>query len=666
MKTKSILFVVFLFTCLLSQESREFRKSEMMSYDYLQKANKNNYPGDPNIDVSFYKLHITILYDIKKILGETRIDAVSLIDGLNSINLELINNFSIDSIKMNNIKVNFTHSSDKIHIELDSAYNLNKKISLTIYYYGSPGSTGFGSFQFYDSRKNKTTVWSLSQPYGARDWWPSKNDLGDKADSSEVWITGSNYFNSVSNGVLTEVIDNPDKSKTYKWKNKYPIADYLISIAMCNYVEIKDYFHYSPKDSMLVIHYVYPGEDTDANKSALKRTLDALSIFSDLFGPYPWLDQKYGHVRCGFGGGMEHQTVASMGGYSELLIVHELAHQWFGDLITCRDWQNIWLNEGFATFAEGLYLEKMYGWNRYTSYIADEMSWAKPAVGTIYVQDISTKDEIFDSRRSYSKGGVVLHMLRGVVGDSVFFRALKKYATDTRFMYGNTVTEDFQGVMETESGQDLDYFFNEWIYGENYPKYTSSWYSIDLGNGNYRVKLSINQNQNSNPMFFTMPIQVAITTSAMDTLVTLFNNQQKQYFEIDVIGQPVSLVLDPNNWILKESTLTTDIPNETIPEKYILYQNYPNPFNPSTKIKYVIPDVGAYRSAQGGTPVQLKIYDILGNEVATLVNEVKEAGIYEVDFPNSLEVNSTLPSGIYFYQLRSGNFTSTMQMLLMK
>jgi aminopeptidase N len=560
---------------------------------------------------------------------------------------------------MNNAKVNFTHSSDKINIVLDSVYNLNDKFSLTIFYIGTPGNTGFGSFNFFDSRKNKTTVWSLSQPYGARDWWPSKNDLADKADSSEVWITGSSYFNSVSNGVLTEIVSNPDGSKTYKWKNKYPIADYLISIAMCNYVEIKDYFHYSPTDSMLVIHYVYPGEDTDANKAALKKTLDALSIFSDMFGPYPWLDQKYGHVRCGFGGGMEHQTIASVGGYSEMLIVHELAHQWFGDLITCKDWQNIWLNEGFATYAEGLYLEKLYGWNSYSSYIAGEMSWAKLATGTVYCQDISTKDEIFDSQRSYSKGGVVLHMLRGVVGDSVFFRGLKKYATDPRFMYGNTVTKDFQSVMENESGKDLDYFFNEWIYGENYPVYKCNWNYSDIGNGIYKVKLAVNQDQNSNPAFFTMPIKVAIATSTTDTTVTVFNNLQKQYFEMDVKGHPLSITIDPDNWIMKDTSLTTGIEPEFEPDDFVLYQNYPNPFNPTTTIKFSVPGLIVPGFSQ--QMVTLKVFDILGSEVTTLMNEFKTPGNYEVELDGS-----NLTSGIYFYQLRSGNFISTKHMVLLK
>ncbi len=655
MRTKTILFLIIFYSLILPQESREFRKSEMLKYNILEKSNKINYPGDPNFDVKFYKLHVTILYDVKKIAGETRIDAQSLVNGLTSINLELINNFTIDSIRMNNAKVNFTHSSDKINIVLDSTYNLNEKFSLTIYYIGAPGYTGFGSFNFYDSYKNKTTVWSLSQPYGARDWWPSKNDLGDKADSSEVWITGSNYFNSVSNGVLTEIINNPDGSKTYKWKNRYPISDYLISIAMCNYVEIKDYFHYSPTDSMLVIHYVYPGEDTDANKTALKKTLDALTVFSDLFGPYPWLDQKYGHARCGFGGGMEHQTIASMGGFSEMLIVHELAHQWFGDLITCKDWQNIWLNEGFATYAEGLYLEKMYGWNRYSSYIADEMYWAKPATGTVYCQDISTKDEIFDSRRSYSKGGIVLHMLRGVLGDSVFFKGLKSYATDPRFMYGNTVTEDFQSVMENESGKDLDYFFREWIYGEKYPVYKCNWNYSDIGNGLYKVKLAINQNLNSNPAFFTMPVKVAIKTSVTDTVVTVFNNLQKQYFEIDVKGNPLSLTVDPDNWIMKDLSLTTGIEPELELNDFMLYQNYPNPFNPTTKLKFTLPAV------ETSYMTSLRVYNILGKEIITLINKELSAGTYEVDF-----TGQNLSSGIYFYTLRAGSLIESRSMILLK
>jgi len=246
-------------------------------------------------------------------------------------------------------------------------------------------------------------------------------------------------------------------------------------------------------------------------------------------------------------------------------------------------------------------------------------------------------------------------MLRGVLGDSVFFKGLKSYATDPRFMYGNTVTEDFQSVMENVSGKDLDYFFREWIYGEKYPVYKCNWNFSDIGNGLYKVKLAINQNQNSNPAFFTMPVKVAIKTSVTDTVVTVFNNLQKQYFEIDVKGNPLSLTVDPDNWIMKDLSLTTGIEPELELNDFALYQNYPNPFNPTTTIKFTLPNV------KTSYMTSLRIYNILGKEIITLINKELAAGTYEVDF-----TGQNLSSGIYFYQLQSGNFISTKHMLLLK
>jgi aminopeptidase N len=322
-------------------------------------------------------------------------------------------------------------------------------------------------------------------------------------------------------------------------------------------------------------------------------------------------------------------------------------------MITCKDWHHIWLNEGFATYSEGVYLEAKNGQNAYNQFINSEMNSAKNANGTIWVQNINSVGEIFNGSRSYAKGAVVLHMLRGVVGDSsTFFDIMRTYSSDPDLKYGVATTEDFQAIAESVYGQSLDYFFQEWIYGEKYPRYTAGWSKTHLSGNEYRVNLTISQVVNSNPSFFTMPVQIKINTSLGDTITTVFNNQQNQDFEIIVSGEPTSLVFDPNNFILKTVTIVANVDDFIHPYEYALEQNYPNPFNPSTKIKYQIADAGF---------VNLQVYDVLGNEVATLISKEMQAGSYEVEFDAS-----NLPSGIYYYTLSAGSYMQTKKMVLLR
>ncbi|HSP87164.1 MAG TPA: M1 family aminopeptidase, partial [Ignavibacteriaceae bacterium] len=426
------------------------------------------------------------------------------------------------------------------------------------------------------------------------------------------------------------------------------------------YQQYNTYFHYGVSDSMLISHFVYP-ESFNSAKQFLDETDNMIAVFSEKFGLYPFINEKYGHAEIEGGTSMEHQTCSSMGWFGTSVVSHELAHQWFGDKITCKDWHHIWLNEGFATYLESIYLEAKSGISAYNSQIQSEMNQAKNANGSIWVQNISSVGQIFNGSRSYAKGACVLHMLRGVVGDSTFFNIMRTYSDHPSVAYGVATTEDFQSVAEDVSNIDLDYFFQEWIYGENYPKYSINWSRNELGGNIFQVNLNIVQNTNSNPNYFTMPIKIKINTSAGDTVVTLFNNAQNQNFQLNVTGNPTSINFDYGNWILKDVlNISTGVENTFSPDKFSLMQNYPNPFNPKTTISYQV---------ASKSHVTLKIYNILGNEVATLVNEVQSAGEYKVDFNAE-----TLSSGVYFYKLTASNpesgseqvFSETRKLILMK
>lgn len=620
-------------------------------FNRLKKLVEVNYPGDPKYDVKYYKLDLTINHTSQTISGNITCNAKVVQSNVTEIYYDFINSMIVDSVLFNGNNTSFSRGTNTVVVQTNTSLNQGDDFTTVVYYHGTPASGGFGSFKF-SSQGGYPLIWSLSEPYGAKDWWVVKDTPADKADSADIWLTVSTSLTPVSNGNLMEVVNNGNGTHTYKWHVSYPIAPYLVSLAITNYALYTNYYHYSPTDSMPVTHYLYPSS-LNSNISQLNKTPGMIEIFAERFGEYPFINEKYGHAQFGWGGGMEHQTISSMGGFGDGLIAHELAHMWYGDNITCKDWHHIWLNEGFATMGEGLIYEAWNGKAAYNSYIADEMYYAKFASGTIYVQDISSEWEIFNSYRTYSKACVVLHMLRGIVGDSTFFNILRTYSYDPSVAYGNAVTEDFQAIAENVSGLDLNYFFQQWIYGVNYPTYSVVWSKNSLGGNLYDLALKITQSSNSNPSFFTMPIQIKVNSSTGDTIITVFNNAQVQNFNLTVANEPISITVDPNNWILKTiNSVVVGIEDEMQPQTFSLEQNYPNPFNPVTKIKFTL---------ASNEYTTLKVYDIIGKEITTLVNNQMEKGHYEINFDAS-----NLPSGVYFYTLNAGGYKETRKMILMR
>ncbi len=625
---------------------------EKCQYERSIALSKTLYPGDSTIDVKYYKLDLTLTYSPDYLKGSVRIDAVPAENLLDNFFLDLSNNLDVDSVLSDNVNLTFIHQDNKLNITLPRIYQHNEKFSVVVYYQGVPQSNGLGSFEF-GSHNGKPAIWTLSEPYGARDWWPCKDNPDDKADSSQVNINCANNLIPVSNGVLQKIEEYRNGTHTYFWFNKYPIANYLISMTVTNYTVYRTYFHYAPNDSVLQVNYIYP-ENFDGLKTLLDKTVNMLAIFSNRYGLYPFIDQKYGQAEFGWSGGMEHQTITSLGSFGESIMAHELAHQWFGDMITCKNWHEIWMNEGFATYSEAVYSEAVNE-SSYGSYIATLMDYAKTADGSVYADDISSPAIIFDYARSYAKGAMVLHMLRGIAGDSTFFRIMKAYASSSSLRYKNASTGDFENVADSVSGTDLSYFFNEWVYGVNYPHYTFSWKFQKGNNNDYKIIFKLTQADNVRPDFFTMPVDIKIHTTSADTTVRIFNNQKSQEFDFDVTGRPEYLTFDPGNWIMKDVNSADSI-DITKPSAFILEQNYPNPFNPSTTIQYEIPV-----STKGFVPVKITVYNTLGQQVAVLVNEEKAAGTYQVE----LRIPE-LSSGIYYYRFTTPGYSVTKKMVVEK
>ncbi len=595
-------------------------------------------------DVTYYLLQLNVETSPQLLEGNVTVSGICTTDSASLLTLDLMNTMQIDSVIMNGAQTPFIQYASSFSITLDRTYRRGEKISAEIYYRGSPVATGFGSFVF-SSHNGVPWVWTLSEPFGARDWWPCKDEPGDKADSADIIVTCDSNLVAGSNGILVSETTAGAK-KTYHWKERYPIASYLISLAITNYVRFSSWFHYSVNDSMEIQNFVLPEHEANA-RAELPSMVDMLSIYSELYGLYPFIKEKYGVAEFG-SGGMEHQTLTSIGTttggtFDEETLAHEMAHQWFGDMITCRTWSDLWLNEGFAVYSVALFREKKYGTDAYWNYIRTQLTPALSASGRTGVPDTTSARTLFNNPLIYEKGAWVLHMLRHVLGDSVFFRAMFEYAQNTSLRYGTASTQDFESVCESVSGKDLGYFFNEWVYGENYPRYLYSW-TQNAG----AVAITLEQFGGSNPVFFTMPVDIRLNGENWDTTVTVFNDSLEQKFIVTVPRTITSAVLDPDGWMMKGVLPASDLP----PATFSLSQNFPNPFNPKTVITYQLP-VSSY--------VTLEVFDVLGRNVATLVNEKKQPGTYSAEWDASRAA-----SGIYFYRLTAGTFSATKKMAVVK
>jgi len=637
-----VLLTLFLLSTVVDAQENQTGKwklpeHNLRKYQWLANSEKMNYPGDQTIDVIYYKLDLMVTSLPDYIKGSVTIFARVDTTNIDSLFLDLAQNMIVDSIILHEtIRAQFNHIEDKINIRLDQNYLFNDTITLSVYYQGLPNSTSTGLGFIFRFHNGDPVIFSCSEPYFANYWWPCKDTPSDKADSADIILTVDTSLIPVSNGSLKSIIHNNNGTHTYSWKVSYPIAQYLISVAISNYQLYTNYYVYSENDSLVITNYLYPESYTTQNISKLDLVPEMLGVFTSLFGEYPFINEKYGHAECY--ADMEHQTIASLVAFEENLMAHETAHQWFGDKITCKDWHNIWLNESFATIGTSLWKELKYGSTAYNQYILNLMNTSKSLNNSVWVEDITNVGNIF-SLETYVKGAVVLHMLRGVLGDTLFFKTLFDYSNDPELAYSVAATEDFQRVAEDVYGEDLDYFFSEWIYGKKHPGYKIYWDKEEV-DSTWEMVIKIEQTVNISPPFFTMPIEIKINYTAGDTIIKLFNNTQIQEYLINLPNEPMSIIFDPDNWILKDIiSIVSEVEEEDYPSEFFLSQNYPNPFNPSTKIKYSIPQL---------SNVIINIFDILGNEIEKFVYEEKPAGTYEI-----IWYAEGLPSGVYCYRLKA-------------
>ncbi|MFN0174028.1 MAG: M1 family aminopeptidase [Saprospiraceae bacterium] len=517
--------------------------------------------ADNRSDIRYCRMHWTVDPAVKYIQGEV-MTVFEPVETVGSLEFDFSEVLTMDSIRFHGQNLAFSQNGDVIVVQFPAQLPAFLTDSLTFYYQGAPDSTGFGSFRV-DTHEGTPVLWTLSEPYGAMEWWPCKQALNDKIDSVDIFVTNPVGNRAASIGLLqSETTANG--WITAHWRHRYPVAAYLVAIGVTNYTVFSVPAPFGG-DTTPILNYVYPESLADA-QFGVNENVEVFKLFSQLFGQYPFHAEKYGHAQFSRLGGMEHQTMSFVSSFGFDLLAHELAHQWFGDKITCASWSDIWLNEGFASYLTGLcynFIAPQY-WELYK---ADriEKSTQIPD-GSVWVEDTTTVERVFSSRLTYAKGAMLLHMLRWKFGDSIFFAGLHNYVNDPALEYGYVTTDDFKAHMEAVSGSNLDEFFADWLYGKGYPSYQIGW-SVNQTN---EVKITVGQTTSDPSVsFFEMPVAVKLSDGVKDTVLVLNHIFSGQQFTIALDFSPTSLVFDPDLWLASRNNTVVSIIEDPLPELYI-------------------------------------------------------------------------------------------------
>ncbi|MES2618456.1 MAG: M1 family aminopeptidase [Bacteroidota bacterium] len=589
-------------------------------------------------DVSFYKLNLDVKNNSRVISGSATIQAKALID-ITDIVLQLHESMTIDSVLLDNAIVNYSRSTDILTISSVNTITTNSKFSVIVYYHGTPVSTGQGALGdgFSNNINNKVT-WSLSEPYSAYEWWPCKQVLTDKADSCEVWITTDTINKAGSNGLLKNKTMMGSGKVRYEWKSTYPIAYYLIFVAVSPYKEYIAYAHPKGSDSILIQNYLLKNATVE-DKISIDYTPALIELFSEKFGLYPFAKEKYGHAQAEFGGAMEHQTMSTMGAIDFTIVAHELGHQWFGDLVTCASWSDIWVNEGFASYSELIALEALQSPEAAKAWVTEAMSFAKSG-GIVHLEDSLDVTAMFDTYTVYKKGAMILRMLRYEINnDSIFFKGIRNYLQAHR--YKNAYTNDFKTIMEQTTGKNLSVFFNQWYYNIGHPIISGQWDQVGA-----QLWLELNQyaSMGSSTVFKT-PIDITFRYDGGDTTIRVMLDKSVNLYNFNLPGKTIySIRIDEGNYLLNDvfsiARNTSMSINKSLHSEFKEVVLFPNPVDKLLNIS----------GAQG---CLIKINNVLGQQV----NE------FAVDSDFTAVDLSDLPPGIYIVQLVRNGASSNLKFL---
>jgi len=546
-------FLVFIFLALNlfgqivrpAKGKQNLAEREKIVQENKSLAEKQETTNQQAFDVHYYGLDLLPDPFTHTLTGSVEIRADVTGELLDHVELNFWDGMTVKNIspgKKAGSPLGFSALNDLLTVNLDRSYMKGESFSFTIYYTGQPQNSPYGSFDF-GTHNNQPMIWTLSQPFGARAWWPCKDVPSDKADSVDIRVTVPSQLIVASNGTLAQKITDQEVV-SYRWQERYPISTYLVFIAIHPFTVTYDDYIYDQAAATMPIHFYLFEENNEKLFSLNAKTKDMISHFSSLFGEYPFVKEKYGHADFLGGGAMEHQTCSCFSFWDEWVVAHELAHQWWGNMITCSSFHHIWLNEGFASYSEALWYEHLNGPGTASAYQMTENLYLGP--GTVYVED-PENENIFNLGLSYSKSSWVLHMLRHVVGEDIFFKILKAYH-DSDSRYNSATTEQFQAICEQVSGMNLEKFFHQWIYEEGYPAYTVFW-QADLNSGHYDLTMQIKQKQTN--YIFWMPLDISVKTATGVKKFSVTDSLALQEFKFSLQEEPLTVEIDPDNWVLK-------------------------------------------------------------------------------------------------------------------
>ena len=620
----------------ICKEVNDIALFEQMAHQRLIGGAGNNIvtnAASGNYDVKYYRCEWEVDPTVRYIKGKVTI-YFNIVTSTNSIQLDLMNPLVVDSVKQHNTLLTKQHSNNVITVNLLGTLNAGTLDSVSVYYQGVPANTGFGSFVLsVHGGAQIPVMWSLSEPYGSRDWWPCKNGLDDKADSIDIIVTNPAINKAASNGILQSetLIAGGTKRVTY-WKHRYPIASYLMCFAVTDYVIFNNTVQLGSVTLPMQTHCY--AEYLDYFKSGTQNVLDAMLLFHNNFGEYPFIKEKYGHVQFGWGGGMEHQTSTFVVGVGETLTSHELAHQWFGDKITCASWEDIWLNEGFATFLSAFYMENKYPANATNARKNVINNIVSQPGGSVWVDDTTSVGRIFSGRLSYNKGSYLLFMLRWIMGDENFFKALRQYQQDPALKYGFAKTDDLKRNLEQVSGKNFTKFFNDWFKGQGYPSYNVQWSQLGA---NY-VKIKMNQTtSHASVSFYELPVALKFKNATQEKTIVVDNKTNGEIFIRDIGFIADTVYVDPALWLVTKNNTTAKVPDPALAQNTI--DIFPNPVQDRFYI---------YMHSVAASTADIGLYNTVGQLVySKSVNLINGAEYIEVPTRN-------LASGIYTVVVRAG------------
>lgn len=588
------------------------------------RTHDDNDPRYRLYDLKHVDLRLRFDLGQKSLRGSVGYDLAVDRDPCPELLLDLVDVLPVDSVFLNGAAVPCLHDGGQLHVLPAQPLPPNSAARLDIFYHGSPPEDPFGGLHFathWDSAAGypdpAPVIYTLGETNYAPDWWPCKDVTYDKF-TTDLYCTVPDTLFVASNGTLVETTPEPGHEHTAHWRESYPIATYLVALDVSNYAGWSDtYVSRNSAIRMPVVYYSFP-EDRAKARAAWSRTPEMIATFARLFGEYPFVGEKYGMVEITYSGAMENQTITAYDSAdlnydqynNEETVSHELAHQWWGDLVTPATWDHIWLNEGFATYGEGLWFEHTGGAEALRQYMAscdppEQFEFQGPIVPPLFPFSSTT----------YQKAAWVLHALRHVLGDDTFFAALRHYRE--RFAFGVASTDSLRQVLEDDSGRDLLGFFQSWIYGTGRPKYNVQW--TWNGSPGAPGTLDVLVQQTQAESVFVMPVDLSIQFAggAASQMRRVQNTQRIQDFVFREIRRPSGVTWDPGGWILKRVTYgSPGVARATKGEAtgWAISALWPNPSRGPVWLKLAPSQCSSCGSVPAAAPA-LWVWDVTGRRV---------------------------------------------------